>query len=90
VSTSTVSVYGARATLREGQVRLAEDYAHETNYYIGGQTGRSLDVAHSLIDRLMGEYACADRPSICASFRFGNCIHVRVHRLVPDPIWLSW
>jgi hypothetical protein len=86
---STVSVFGAKTPLREGEVREAEVYHWQANYYIGGQSARSFDVAWSLIDRLMGdEWASADAPTRCASLRFGNCVHVRV--FAPGHAWHIW
>jgi hypothetical protein len=77
---SHLTVFGAKTPLREGQIRLGDEYGYESRYYIGGQGLRSADVAWSLIDRLSGDFVAFEIPSVCASLRFGNCLSVCAYR----------
>jgi hypothetical protein len=90
VGASTVTVYGATTPLREGEIVWPEDdqYLYEGNCYIGGQSARAFDVAWQIVDLLTcGEFVDADAPSRCASVRFGNCVHVRLHRQHGRAFW---
>lgn len=91
MSGSTVTVIGASRPLRDAQVVWPDEdqYRYEGNVYVGGQGPRSFDIAWQIIDRLthLGEYADADAPSACASARFGNCVHVRLHKQHDRAFW---
>lgn len=65
-----------------------ERYAREARFFVGGRSARAFDVAGSLIDRLMGEFAYAGSISRCASLRFGNCLCVTVYKPGGGGLWV--
>lgn len=84
---STVTVFGVRRPLREGQIESEQDptYGKEADrrWYVGGQTRRSQQVAlHALENLLDGpegyrtdNILWSGLPHHCASLRHGNCLH---------------
>jgi hypothetical protein len=84
MSTSTVTIFGARSPLRDGEILRAEIYAREEHWYVGGQSALSYQRAWQLLESLLDDprgWRVAEffgTPHRCASARFGNCLALRL------------
>jgi len=97
VSVSTVTVFGARTPLRDGEILRDDEYlpATEQRWYIGGQSPRSYAAAWMLLESLLdapgwrvkrwpdwSPHALRGLPHHCASLRFGNCLILEIEAVI--------
>lgn len=80
---STLTVFGARMPLRDGEIILGDDYAACQHWFVGGQSERSYTRAWQLMESLLDAHGWRlpewfGTPHPCASLRFGNCLALTV------------